>query len=124
MSDAKIKLLTSALQRAATINNVAMAAQSNKKSCMAMNHRIQIANEFIKAAYQRMKEAPLKAPLKSPPLALSDIALTNYCALLDRMKDFLISMSKRKPMSKLFYALRFRDEFDAHMREFDVAVLE
>ncbi|KAG0224537.1 hypothetical protein BGW42_005056 [Actinomortierella wolfii] len=120
MSDTKIKLLATALQRAATINNVAMAAQSNKKSCMAMNHRIQIANEFIKAAYQRMKEAPMK----TPPLAISDIALTNYCALLDRMKEFLITMSKRKPMSKLFYALRFRDEFDAHMREFDVAVLE
>ncbi|KAG0256780.1 hypothetical protein DFQ27_005509 [Actinomortierella ambigua] len=119
-SEAKIKLLTTALQRAATINNVAMAAQANKKSCMAMNHRIQIANEFIKAAYHRTKEAPLK----TPPLAISDIALNNYCALLDRMKEFLIVMCKRKPMSKLFYALRFRDEFDAHMREFDVAVLE
>ncbi|KAF9411689.1 hypothetical protein BGZ94_001259 [Podila epigama] len=110
-------LFSSAIQLANIINEMARAAQANKRSCQAMNHRIQIANEIIKAAFERHKASP-----KS--ITLSEQAFKMYFQLLERMRDFVAEISKRKTFSKLFYALRFRDEFDALLREFDSCVLD
>ncbi|KAF9282375.1 hypothetical protein BGZ68_006010 [Mortierella alpina] len=110
-------LFTSAIQLAMLINEMARAAQSNKVSCMAMNHRIQIANEIIKAAFERQKIDPAS-------IVLSEKAFRYYFQLLERMRDFVAEISKRKTFSKLFYALRFRDEFDSLLRDFDSCVLD
>ncbi|KAF9084450.1 hypothetical protein BGX23_010509 [Mortierella sp. AD031] len=110
-------IFTGAIQLATIINDIARAAQSNKVSCMAMNHRIQIANEIIKAAFEQFKSNP-----KS--FVISESAFKMYFQLLERMRDFVFEISKRKTFSKLFYALRFRDEFDALLRDFDSCVLD
>ncbi|KAF9291807.1 hypothetical protein BGZ88_006728 [Linnemannia elongata] len=110
-------IFTGAIQLAMIINEIARAAQSNKVSCMAMNHRIQIANEIIKAAFEQFKANP-KA------FVISETAFKHYFQLLERMRDFVAEISKRKTFSKLFYALRFRDEFDALLRDFDSCVLD
>ncbi|KAF9903923.1 hypothetical protein EC991_003214 [Linnemannia zychae] len=110
-------IFTGAIQLALIINEIARAAQSNKVSCMAMNHRIQIANEIIKAAFEQFKSNP-KA------FVISETAFKQYFQLLERMRDFVFEISKRKTFSKLFYALRFRDEFDALLRDFDSCVLD
>ncbi|KAF9947405.1 hypothetical protein BGZ65_008833, partial [Modicella reniformis] len=110
-------LFTGAIQLALVINEIARAAQSNKVSCMAMNHRIQIANEIIKVAFDQHKANP-----KS--VVISESAFKLYFQLLERMRDFVVEISKRKTFSKLFYALRFRDEFDTLLRDFDSCVLD
>ncbi|KAF9955002.1 hypothetical protein BGZ70_010390 [Mortierella alpina] len=110
-------LFTGAIQLAMLINEMARAAQSNKVSCTAMNHRIQIANEIIKAAFERQKIDPAS-------VVLSEKAFRYYYQLLERMRDFVAEISKRKTFSKLFYALRFRDEFDSLLRDFDSCVLD
>ncbi|KAI1300745.1 hypothetical protein EDD11_005946 [Mortierella claussenii] len=110
-------LFTGAIQLALIINEMARAAQANKVSCMAMNHRIQIANEIIKAAFEQHKVSP-------KTLVISESAFKLYFQLLERMRDFVAEISKRKTFSKLFYALRFRDEFDALLRDFDSCVLD
>ncbi|KAF9919932.1 hypothetical protein FBU30_010354 [Linnemannia zychae] len=110
-------IFTGAIQLAVIINDIARAAQSNKVSCMAMNHRIQIANEIIKAAFEQFKANP-------KDFVISEIAFKHYFQLLERMRDFIVEISKRKTFSKLFYALRFRDEFDALLRDFDSCVLD
>jgi hypothetical protein len=154
-------LFTGAMQQAKAINEAAKTAQSNKISCMAMNHRIQIATEIIKAAYERQQTSPKTQ-------VFSDNAFKTYVHLLERMRDFIFEISKKKTFSKvlsrkdnhdemkreerkekkrvdlcmavnkfisptlallsllkqLFYALRYRDEFDALLREFDNCVLE
>ncbi|KAF9361160.1 hypothetical protein BGX34_007290, partial [Mortierella sp. NVP85] len=110
-------LFSGAIQLALVINEMARAAQSNKVSCMAMNHRIQIANEIIKVAFEQHKANP-----KS--VVISESAFKMYFQLLERMRDFVAEISKRKTFAKLFYALRFRDEFDALLRDFDSCVLD
>lgn len=110
-------LFSSAIQLANIINEMSRAAQANKGSCQAMNYRIQIANEIIKVAFERHKANP-----KS--ITLSESAFKMYFQLLERMRDFVAEISKRKTFSKLFYALRFRDEFDALLRDFDSCVLD
>ncbi|KAG0335300.1 hypothetical protein BG000_007649 [Podila horticola] len=110
-------LFSSAIQLANIINEMSRAAQANKGSCQAMNHRIQIANEIIKAAFERHKASP-------KTITLSESAFKMYFQLLERMRDFVAEISKRKTFSKLFYALRFRDEFDALLRDFDSCVLD
>ncbi|KAF9112608.1 hypothetical protein BGX27_003102 [Mortierella sp. AM989] len=110
-------LFTGAIQIALVINEMARAAQANKVSCMAMNHRIQIANEIIKTAFEQHQINP-----KS--VTISESAFKMYFQLLERMRDFVAEISKRKTFSKLFYALRFRDEFDALLRDFDSCVLD
>ncbi|ORZ13941.1 hypothetical protein BCR41DRAFT_397107 [Lobosporangium transversale] len=110
-------LFAGAIQLATIINEIARAAQANKVSCMAMNHRIQTANEIIKVAFEQHKVNP-----KS--LVISESAFKTYFQLLERMRDFVAEISKRKTFSKLFYALRFRDEFDALLRDFDSCVLD
>ncbi|KAG9322927.1 hypothetical protein KVV02_003466 [Mortierella alpina] len=110
-------LFTGAIQLAMIISEMARAAQSNKVSCTAMNHRIQIANEIIKAAFERQKIDPAS-------VVLSEKAFRYYYQLLERMRDFIAEISKRKTFSKLFYALRFRDEFDSLLRDFDSCVLD
>ncbi|KAG0327960.1 hypothetical protein BG004_002642 [Podila humilis] len=110
-------LFSSAIQLANIINEMSRAAQANKSSCTAMNRRIQIANEIIKAAFDQYKSNP-----KS--ITLSESAFKMYFQLLERMRDFVAEISKRKAFSKLFYALRFRDEFDALLRDFDSCVLD
>ncbi|KAG0368219.1 hypothetical protein BGZ54_002457 [Gamsiella multidivaricata] len=110
-------LFSGAIQLALVINEMARAAQANKVSCHAMDHRIQIANEIIKAAFEQYKVNP-----KS--IVISESAFKMYFQLLERMRDFVAEISKRKTFSKLFYALRFRDEFDALLRDFDSCVLD
>lgn|SRR5689334_9781834 len=87
-------IFTGAIQLAMIINEIARAAQSNKVSCMAMNHRIQIANEIIKAAFEQFKSNP-KA------FVISETAFKHYFQLLERMRDFVFEISKRKTFSKV-----------------------
>jgi len=94
MADPSPSLFTGALQQAQAINEAAKTAHANKISCMAMNHRIQIANEIIKAAYEKHKANP-----KTQVFAIS--AFRTYVALLERMGDFVLEISKRKTFSKV-----------------------
>ncbi|KAG0304799.1 hypothetical protein BGZ98_005005 [Dissophora globulifera] len=110
-------LLAGAIHLAVIINDISRSAQANKVSCLAMNGRIQIANDIIKTAFETHKNNP-KA------LVISDTAFKTYFQLLERMRDFVAEISKRKTFSKLFYALRYRDEFDALLRDFDSCVLD
>lgn len=87
-------LFSSAIQLANIINEMSRAAQANKGSCQAMNHRIQIANEIIKAAFERHKANPNS-------ITLSESAFKMYFQLLERMRDFVAEIGKRKTFSKV-----------------------
>ncbi|KAF9583770.1 hypothetical protein BGW38_008582, partial [Lunasporangiospora selenospora] len=94
---------TAAIQLAVVINDIARAAQANKVSCMAMNSRIQIANEIIKTAFERHKASP-----KS--IVIAENAFQLYFQLLERMRDFIAGISKKKTFSKLNLGIALRTQ--------------
>ena len=97
-------LFSGAIQLALVINEMARAAQANKVSCMAMNHRIQIANEIIKVAFEQHKANP-----KS--VVISESAFKMYFQLLERMRDFVAEISKRKTFAKVNPAVSTKAPF-------------
>ena len=89
-----------AMQQAMAINEAAKTAQKNKVSCMAMNHRIQLATEIVRAAFEKHQQQ--QQPQTGPrTVAFSESAFKNYVYLLDRMKDFILEISKTRTFSKV-----------------------